>query len=387
MADSDFQRVEAAYSQSGVAGALDALIACFRDQKRYHELFEALKMQVRQRLGLPLLYGDSGDALNDELRNKLEDGLIEACREVGNLLLAAGHVRDGWMYLRPVGDKRAAAELIAKIEPDEDNMEELVDVCLREGVDVARGFQLVLDNYGTCNAITTFEGEMPRHTRADQKIAASQLLRHLYKELLANLRTDIGRQEGQQPAETTLKALVADRPWLFQELTYHVDTTHLAAVVRFARLLDDRELLALALDLTEYGRRLHSQFQYPGDEPFTDNYPAHAKYFQVLLGQDLDESLAYFREKAQTCDPRHVGTAPIEIYVDLLSRTGRAGEAIEESIRLMPEGLSSQGLAPSLLDLAQQSGQYDRVVDHCRGRADLLGFTAALVRARRAPMG
>ena len=66
------------------------------------------------------------------------------------MLLAAGHVRDGWMYLRPVGDKRAAAALIAKIEPDEDNMEELVDVCLREGVDVARGFQLVLDNYGTC---------------------------------------------------------------------------------------------------------------------------------------------------------------------------------------------------------------------------------------------
>ncbi len=269
MAVEDFREIEAAWSAQGVAGALDALSQRLRDQKKYHELFEALKMRVRHRIGLPLLYGDGSDELDESKRQQLEEGLIEACREVGTLLLNRGRIREGWMYLRPVGDKKAASELLAQVEAEEDNLEELIEVCLREGVDVARGFGLVLKHYGTCNAITTFEGEVPRQSRADQQAATALLVRHLHAELLANLRSDIGRQEGKQPAETTLAALVADRPWLFQELTYHVDTTHLSSVVRFARLSEDPAVLRLALDLTEYGRRLHAQFQYPGDEPFT----------------------------------------------------------------------------------------------------------------------
>jgi hypothetical protein len=84
---------------------------------------------------------------------------------------------------------------------------------------------------------------------------------------MENLKTDIGRQEDATPSESTLKALVADRPWLFQELTYHVDTTHLASVTRFARQLQDKALVSLALDMTEYGRRLHKQFQYESEAP------------------------------------------------------------------------------------------------------------------------
>jgi len=297
--------------------------------------------------------------------------------------LERGRIREGWMYLRPVGDKQAAATMLAQIEPDDDNLEELIEVSLREGVDVGRGFGLVLKHYGTCNAITTFEGEIPRQSRPDQQIATGLIVRHLHAELLANLRTDISRQEGAQPAEKTLATLVADRPWLFQELTYHVDTTHLASVVRFARLSEEPAVLELAYDLTEYGRRLHSQFQYPGDEPFTENYPAHGLFFAALLGRQVDEALKYFREKAETVDTHQIGTVAIEIYVDLLARVGRPAEAIEATIKMMPTGQQSLGIAPSLLDLAQRSGDYDRVRLHCRERDDLLGFTAALVKAQR----
>lgn len=383
MAVEDFREIEAAWSAQGVAGALDALSQRLRDQKKYHELFEALKMRVRHRIGLPLLYGDGSDELDESKRQQLEEGLIEACREVGTLLLNRGRIREGWMYLRPVGDKKAASELLAQVEAEEDNLEELIEVCLREGVDVARGFGLVLKHYGTCNAITTFEGEVPRQSRADQQAATALLVRHLHAELLANLRSDIGRQEGKQPAETTLAALVADRPWLFQELTYHVDTTHLSSVVRFARLSEDPAVLRLALDLTEYGRRLHAQFQYPGDEPFTENYPAHGLFFSALLGERVDEALEYFRQRAEASDLQQVGTVPIETYIDLLARVGRPAEAIDASLRLMPAGQSGVGIAPSLLDLAQRSGVYDRVQQHCQQRDDLLGFTAALIRAKR----
>jgi hypothetical protein len=383
MANADFERIEAAWTAGGVAGALEALCEQLRAGKKHHELFEALKMRVRHRIGLPLLYGDGSDELDESQRVKLEDGLIEACREVGTLLMNQGRVREGWMYLRPVGDKKAAAQMLSTIEPDEDNMEELIEVCLREGVDVARGFGLVLKNYGTCNAITTFEGEIPRQSRADQQAATALLVEHLHAELFANLRTDIGRQEGAAPAETTLAGLVADRPWLFQEMTYHVDTTHLSSVVRFARLSETPAVLRLALDLTEYGRRLHSQFQYPGDEPFTENYPAHALFFAALLGERVEESLAYFRQRAESADLQQVGTVPIEVYVDLLARCGQPATAIDESLRLMPAGQQGVGIAPTLLDLAERAGKYDRVQTHCRERQDLLGFTAALVQAAR----
>ncbi len=75
--------------------------------------------------------------------------------------------------------------------------------------------------------------------RADQQAAAALLLRHLHAELLANVRADIVRQSGSEPAETTLAALVADRDWLFADNNYHIDTTHLAATIRFARLLEE----------------------------------------------------------------------------------------------------------------------------------------------------
>ncbi|MFO0901794.1 MAG: hypothetical protein U0939_02270 [Pirellulales bacterium] len=383
MSVEQFQQIESAWQAGGAAAALESLAQQLRGQKKYHELFEALKMQVRHRIGLPLLYGDNSDQLDESLRNQLEEGLIAACREVGTLLLERGRIREGWMYLRPVGDKKAAAELLAQIEPDDDNLEELIDVSLREGVDVGRGFGLVLKHYGTCNAITTFEGEVPRQSRADQQVATALIVRHLHAELLANLRTDISRQEGAAPAEKTLADLVADRPWLFQELTYHVDTTHLAAVVRFARLSEDPAILELAHDLTEYGRRLHSQFQYAGDEPFSENYPSHGLFFAALLGRNVDEALAYFRGKAESVDTHQIGTVAIEVYIDLLARVGRPAAAIEATIQLMPAGQQGLGIAPSLLDLAQRAGEYDRVRAHCQERDDLLGYTAALVKAQR----
>ena len=61
------------------------------------------------------------------------------------------------------------------------------------------------------------------------------------------------------------------------------------------------------------------------------------------------------------------------------------GPAVQTaSLQLLPSNASLQGLAPSLLDLAQQSGEYDTVRQHCRQLQDLLGFTAALIKTQRA---
>ena len=118
--------------------------------------------------------------------------------------------------------------------------------------------------------------------------------------MLASLVADITQQQGKPPTETTIAGLVADRDWLFANDNYHVDTTHLSSIVRFALLVEDHEVLRLATDLTEYGRRLTAQFQYPGDEPFADTYPASALFFHAQLGEGVDEAVRVFAERAAT---------------------------------------------------------------------------------------
>ena len=370
----DFEKIQQQLDENGAAAALDVLAEKLREQQKYHELFEALKMLVRLRIGLPLLYNDSGDELEPDQRDQLETGLLDACREVGMLLLKAGKIREGWMYLRPVGDVKSASEVLRQVEPSEDNLDELVEVSLSEGVDIQLGYGLVLEHFGTCNAITTFESEIRRRSRPEQQVAAEMLVQHVHDELMENVKADIARHEGNEPSGTTLSELLDDRESLFSEHAYHIDTTHLASTVRAARVLDNPQRLHQALDLTRYGCRLSDQFQYDGDPPFQDLYPSHALYFEALLGQNVDEAIQYFRNRAEQLDVHEFGTIGVEVYVDLLSRIGRYQEAIDETVRLMPEGMPSLNLAPSLLELSQRAQSFDALMDVCRKRDDLLGF-------------
>jgi hypothetical protein len=382
MPNSDFDQLQSVFCSGGADAALDEAAKLLRDQKKHHELFEVLKMQVRRRIGLPILYSDSADMLSESQRTQLEEGLVSACREVGTLFLKDGQVREGWMYLRPVGDKAEAVRLLSAIEPTEENTEDLIEVCLHEGIDVGRGFGLVLSTYGTCSSITTYDGSVARRPRVEQAPAARQLLQRVHADLVGSVQHDIARQEGSQPGEKSLSELVLDRDWLFQDNSYHIDTTHLAATVRIARVLSDQADLRLALDLTEYGRRLSQQFQYQGDEPFAEMYPASALYFQALLGENIDEALAYFKTKAEMLDPQYHGIAPVEIYVDLMTRVGRYADAMAAAIKLSPKGVQSIGQAPSLIELAEKARDFAPVLSYCKEKGDLLGYAAALVQSR-----
>lgn len=363
------------------ASVLDELIRQLRENKRFHDLFEALKMKVRHDLNLPLLYSDSGDDLTGPQRDQLEEGLIEACREVGLLLIADGHPRDGWMYLRPVGDKLEAAKALEQLEADEELLDELIEVCLHEGVDVERGFGLVLQYHGTCNAITTFESMVYQSGQADLRGVCRLLVEHVHEELKSSLAADIERQSGSPATERTIREMVADRDWLFGEHVYHIDTTHLASTVRFARMLDDPATLELALDMTEYGRRLDEQFQYPQEEPFSDLYPASALYLQGLLGRDIDACKAYFAERAKNVDPAEHGTMSREVYVDLLHRLGCHQEAVEAAMELDLPSTQSLGVAPTLLELCEAANNFSPLVEYSRANDNLLGYAMALLEA------
>ncbi len=88
----DFTALEQAFATGGCDAALASLAKQLEAEHHYHELFEALKMQVRHRLRLPLVTGESNpDELSESVRNELENGLIDACRRVGTLLLKQGN--------------------------------------------------------------------------------------------------------------------------------------------------------------------------------------------------------------------------------------------------------------------------------------------------------
>lgn len=364
------------------AEMVDALVKIYRRSRMPHELFEALKMRMRLRLDLPLVSDDSTASHPEEIERQLENGLLDACREVGLMLLAAGRVREGWMYLRPTGDTAKAAELICDIEVTDDNADEIIQVTLHEGVDIGRGYSLVLERMGTCNSITTFEQMLSGRHQSEQQIAAALLLDHVYEELLASVRADIERRESAAPTESTLEELIQNRRHLFEGGAYHLDTTHLASTVRIARVLDDPAQQRRALELVQYGRRIDAQYQYPGDEPFHDFYPAHALFYGALLGRGVDEAVAYFAKKAATIDPAEHGSGAIEVYVDLLDRIGRSDEALSAAVKLIPADIPAPRVAPLLLELASRANNTQPVQEFARRRGDLLLYTAALGTAR-----
>ena len=393
MTDAPFAEFEADLDSRGAEAALEKLSKRLRDDADYHGLFDVRLMQARRQLGLPVILATPLEDLAEPLRGAVEAAYLEACREAGWLLWQAGKLREAWVYLRPLGENAAVADALRPIEPTDDNFQTLIEIGLQEGVAPAHGFRLVLDRYGTCNAITTFDSEMPRHSRGQQQLAAGHLVRQIHADLLTNLQSDIARREpaapdqasalGSQaangPALVHVPDLIGGRDWLFAENSYHVNTSHLSAILRIARIVEDREILELAWELAEYGRHLSATFQQIGNAPFEDVYVAHGLFFAAQLGRQVEEATAYFRGKAEQANPAEDDSAAAEVYVVLLIRLGRTAEALTEHIRLIPAEAREVGFAPTVLELARMAGDYDQLLSLCRLRGDLLGFAAGLL--------
>ncbi|MBL8830106.1 MAG: hypothetical protein JNM18_24220 [Planctomycetaceae bacterium] len=377
MSDPVFDLFSTALQTQGAQPALEALAAQLRDEKRYHELFDVRLMQSRLKAGLSVVVSQPLDELPEPQRSQVEEGYLAACREIGHLLLGDGRVRDAWMYLRPVGDKQAVADALRKLSP-EDDYETIVQIALYEGVDATLGFSLLLEHQGCCNAITTFDTDMGNRPKADRQAVAALLVDRVHTDLLSSLKTDIKRQEGQEPAEKTIAEMVADRDWLFNNDNYHIDTSHLSSVVRFSVAIEDPAVLRKAVDLCAYGRHLSPHLQYSGEQPFGDLYPNSSLFFQAQLGNQVDEALAYFKEVAvRELEEGDTGSA--EVYVALLARMKRYAEALDAWNELMPINARPTGFAPSPTELAHLGKLQDRLATISRERGDVISYVAGLL--------
>ncbi|WP_404309298.1 hypothetical protein [Neorhodopirellula lusitana] len=379
------------------AKRIDEVIGYFRREKRPVELFEALKMKSRLAHQLPMIAAPDvsleaetqGDVL---IQRQLEDDLLDACRQAGAMLIESGKIGEGYMYLRPVGDNALIKRLLDAVEIDDDNYDEMTHVLLHEGVDLGRGYLAVIQQQGTCNSITLYDQAIANRSKADRQIASSVLLNHFYDELNSLVRDDFANRaasNGVDPAETqraldnlSLGDLVCKYAWIMGGGGYHLDTTHLASVIRFATVLDQPELIDKAHQLCQYGRRLAADFQYPGDEPFVDFYPAYTAFFSALMGQNVDSSLRLFEQKARTVDPITQGSGAIETYIDLLDRTGSPAKALRAAIELFPADVPVGRVMPEMMAMATraiQSGDdsiASKLENFCFQRGDLLGVAA-----------
>jgi hypothetical protein len=194
------------------------------------------------------------------------------------------------------------------------------------------------------------------------------------------LQRAIARRDGQAPDTQHVPTLIAGRDWLFGDMDYYVDTSHLIAVIRFALDLHDADALRLALEMCDYGAHLSAQFKYRVEPPFDDVYRDHAMYLKSLMGDDVDATIAHFRRKIADNDPTAGGTAPAQVLVALLVRLERYREAIEISLEHLSDIAAEQLACPSVLQLCQLAGDFELLRKIARERGDLLGFTAGLIK-------
>lgn len=382
------QAIHTTLEAEGPAAAIERLAADLDAAGDYRALLDALLLRARFELGLPLVAPASLADLTEPERTKYEERYVEAIRLVGSRHLTAGDIPTAWAYYRVIGENDPVAQAIREYRPDPgspddgDRLGAIIEVAFNHGVEPRRGFELILENYGTCSAISAFEG-LPGHDEALRRDCAELLIRHLHRDLAANLRSDIaGRGQLAPPAGATIAEILAGRDWLVADDAYHIDVSHLASVVRMSVSAGDPEVIALAADLTEYGRRLSPRLQFEGVPPFERIFDDHRLYLRALLNLDADAAIAHFRGKIDAAgDDRESSAAHVaaQTLVNLLVRLGRFDEAIDISARYLA-GLAEGSLfCPSIAQLCQRAGDWRRLADIARDRGDLVNYATAVL--------
>ena len=371
MNDDAFDLIEQAVCVGGAESGFDLLAKKLVEDKNYPLLFEVRVVEQRHKMGLPPLRVDGVDDIPSRHRDDYEETLAQAAREVGSLFLSDGDIPRAWPYFRAIGERELVCAAIEKLESAEDAV---IQMALEERVHPRKGFELLLGRYGICRAITYFEQYSDRETR-EQCIVL--LVRTLHRELIESLqRAIVKRQPGMALPHLpdSVPELIRGRDWLFGDLDYYVDTSHLVAVIRFALDLADTEALRLAIELCEYGKHLSTQFKYRAEPPFDDVYVDHAAYLSALAGENVDACIQHFLAKVRASD---LDTTPAQVLVALLTRLKRYQEAIDISLEHLSQTAGEQLVCPTIPQLCQLAGDYARLKQLARERGDLLSFMAA----------
>lgn len=374
-----FQTVQKLIESDQASEALSNMSHYFEAENRWHELFELRKIQLRFQMGLPLLSTDSTSHLPTDKRTSYEEGLINACREIGTALVKENRLREAWVYLQAVDDQQYVKDLIVNTKIDDENADELIELAINEAVAPIEGFQWLLDRMGTCNAITTYDSFFLMFPLSIRREAAEKLVRHLYQELKVNLVSHIQQHQPDADVEGSISTLVENRPWVFSDGMRHIDESHLAATVRIARIIKASDTIEFARDLSEYGGQMASDYSSQGDPPFENLYEDSLLFFDALSGNRIDEAKSHFGNLAKTCNINESTSAAVEWYIYLLEQTGLRQEAIKATIDLLPDGIPQMNIAPNFFELAKTEDEKAQITSFFREKQRLLDFGISLL--------
>src|SRR4051794_23759728 len=155
MEDGLLRSIDQILESGDAASALDFLISHSRQTGNPNLLFEAKLMKERLTLGLPLIQTEAASEFPDETRPAYDRAVMEAAREAGQLALDAGDIPGAWPYFRAIGEHAPVAAAIENARGTE-GMDRIIEIAFQEGVNPAKGLELILGQYGMCRAITAF---------------------------------------------------------------------------------------------------------------------------------------------------------------------------------------------------------------------------------------
>src|SRR5262249_35227381 len=154
--------------------------------------------------------------------------------------------------------------------PEGEDCQPVIEIAYYHGVHPRKGFDLILDHYGICSAITQLGGQEFPHGPEVRDHCIKRVVRALHDELCERLGNELERTEGTRPTSRNVRELLEGREALFQDDMYHVDISHLSAVVQMSIHLAPGDELEMARQLCAYGERLSPRFRYASDPPFEE---------------------------------------------------------------------------------------------------------------------
>jgi hypothetical protein len=378
-----FDDLQQSLAKEGPAKAIEHLCTMLRQRKDYTNLFYALLMKKRFEMGVSPVPAGASQDLPAQLHVPYEDAIREAGRLVGQLYLDENDIPHAWVFYRMLGENEPMLKGIEKFQPQEgEDCQQVIEIAYHHGVQPRKGFDLILERYGICSAITMLGGGEFQHGPEVRDYCVQRLVRALYQELKDRLIAEITRTQGFEPTGKTVRELIEGRDWLFGEDYFHVDISHLSSVVQMASNLSPCPELELARDLCAYGQRLSTRFQYNTDPPFEDQYKDYGIFLGIIAGDQVEEGLAHFRAKVENADPETVGTYPAEVFVNLLLRLNRPAEALDIARRYLANADENRLSCPNLVELCQRTKDYAALADIARQQGNPVHFLAGLIAAR-----
>ena len=370
-----FLKVETLLEKKGSKACFDWLVNKFRNEKKYAELFEAMLMKKRYELHLPLLPSGPLNDLPKKQQQAYDAGSVEAAREVGGCFLEQGDITRAWPYYRAIGETKPIYEAIDRLDVNDDQ-EGVIEIAYNECVHPRKGFELVLQNYGVCRAITCF-AQYPNSVSLEE--SALLLTRTVYSELHDNLSRTIQRKEGKSPVSESVSDLIKERDWLFEGSSYYIDTSHVSSIVQYSFNWKDAKTLRLVIELCQYGKKLAEMFQHPGQQPFENIFEDYEVYICAVLGENIQQAVDHFRSKVDASDPYEVGTAPAQTLVKVFVQLGKFDDAIDVYQKHLKDSDPAYLNCPNARQICDMAENYERLKNLAREEGDLLSFTAAAI--------